>query len=124
MMMQVGPSPEMAILGLPGIVLGLIVGYEIGGMPNLRLFDRLALGIVISGIGGLILSIIINIFIPLDSITMIFVVISFFGGYFLGLVLNWTPPDTSKSKHHIIYEPEDEDEAFDREIEDALGGKT
>lgn len=121
--MQVGPSIDMAVLGLPGIILGLLSGYVIGGMPNLRFLDRLFLGVVISGIGGLILALGINTLLPLDSLTMVFVVLSSFGGYFLGLVLNWEPPDTSKSKHHIIYEPEDDD-AFDREIEDALGGKT
>jgi hypothetical protein len=121
--MQVGPSTDLVILGLPGIVLGLIAGYTIGGRRNLRLVDRLFLGIVISTIGGLILSLGINVFIPLDSMDMVFEVLSFLGGYILGLVLNWEPPDTSKSTHHIIYEPEDDDEAFDREIEEALGGK-
>ena len=122
-MMQVGPSVDIAVLGLPGIILGLIAGYVIGGMPNLRLLDRLFLGIVISGIGGLILSLGLNVFFPMDSLAMVFVVLSFLGGYFLGLVLNWEPPDTSKSKNHIIYEPEDDDDEFDKEIEDALGGK-
>jgi len=119
--MQVGPSIDIAVLGLPGIILGLLSGYVIGGMPNFRFSDRLFLGIVISGIGGLILALGINVLFPMDSLTMVFVVISFFGGYFLGLILNWEPPDNSKSKHHIVYEPDDDD-TFDREIEDALGG--
>ena len=122
-MMQVGPSMDLVIFGLLGIVLGLIAGYTIGGMRNLRLIDRLFLGIVISTIGGLVLSLGINIFIPLDSMDMVFEILSFFGGYFLGLALNWEPPDTSKPKQHILYEPEEDDEAFDREIEEALGGK-
>ena len=52
---------------------------------------------------------------------MIFIVLAFIGGYFLGLFFNWAPPADSGPKQHIIYEPDDDD-AFDREIEEALGG--
>ncbi len=122
--MQVGPTLDIAFLGLPGIFLGLVAGYVIGGMPSLRLIDRFFLGGVISTFGGLILSIAINVFIPMGSLEMIFIVLAFLGGFIFGLILNWEAPDSSKSKHHIIYESDDDDEAFDREIEDALGGKT
>lgn len=122
--MQGGPSLDVAALGLPGIVLGLVIGYTIAGMQNLRVIDRLLLGIVISSIGGLILSLAISIFIPMGSLEMLFVILSFLGGYILGLVLNWESPHSSKPNHHIIYEPDDDDDdEFDREIEDALGGR-
>jgi hypothetical protein len=118
--MQVAPTLDIALIGFPGLLIGLLIGYIIGGMSSLRLIDRVALGIMISGIGGLILSLLINFFVPITSLEMIFVVLAFFGGYFLGLFLNWTPPADPGPKHHIVYEPDDEDE-FDREIEEALG---
>ncbi|MGY5871443.1 MAG: hypothetical protein RTV72_04280 [Candidatus Thorarchaeota archaeon] len=119
--MQVSPTLDIALIGLPGLLIGLLIGYIVGGMSSLRLIDRVGLGIMISGIGGLILSLVINFFIPIGSLEMIFIVLAFIGGYFLGLFFNWAPPADSGPKQHIIYEPDDDD-AFDREIEEALGG--
>ena len=120
--MQATPTLDIALLGLPGLFLGLVIGYSVGGMISLRLIDRIGLGIVISGVGGLILSLLISFFIPITSLVMMFVVLAFVAGYGLGLFFNWTPPVETGPKSHIIYEPDD-DEAFDREIEEALGGK-
>ena len=121
--MQVGPALDSALLGLPGILLGLVAGYIIGGLPSYRLIDRIGLGIVLSGAGGLVLSfMMMGFFLPIGPLEMMFSILAFAGGYILGLVLNWKSPTKSKRKNHIIYEPED-DEAFDREIEEALGGK-
>jgi len=121
--MQVGPTLDIALIGIPGILLGLLIGYVIGGMPSFRLTDRIGLGIIISGAGGLILSLAISFFITIGYLEILFVILAFAGGYILGLFLNWKPPINTKTKQHIIYEPDDDD-AFDREIEEALGGKT
>ncbi|MHA1137871.1 MAG: hypothetical protein ACTSSE_15435 [Candidatus Thorarchaeota archaeon] len=120
--MQVAPTLDIALVGIPGILLGLLVGYIIGGMPIFRLIDRIGLGIILSGAGGLVLSFVIGSFFAIGPLEIMFVVLAFSGGYFLGLFLNWKPPDKTKRKQHIIYEPDDDD-AFDREIEEALGGK-
>jgi len=126
--MQVTPTLDIALIGLPALLLGLIIGYVIGGMPNLRLIDRIGLGIIISGIGGLIFSLLVSFFVPITSLEtitsleMMFIMLAFIGGYVLGLFLNWTPPVDSGPKSHIIYEPDDDD-AFDREIDEALGTK-
>jgi hypothetical protein len=82
------------------------------------------LGIVLSGAGGLVLSfVMMDLFIPVGPFEIMFSILTFAGGYILGLILNWKAPINAKRKNHIIYEPEDDDEAFDREIEEALGGK-
>ncbi len=120
--MQVTPTLDIALLGFPGLILGLVIGYLVGGMTSFRLLDRIGLGIIISGVGGLILSLLISFFIQITSLVMMFVMLAFVGGYALGLFLNWTPPVNSGPKSHIVYEPDD-DEAFDREIEEALGTK-
>jgi len=119
--MQVSQTLDIAFLGIPGLLIGLVIGYVIGGQSRFRLFDRFSLGIIISGIGGLILSLSISTFIPIHSLEILFMVLAFAGGYFLGLFLNWVPPKNPKPKNHIIYEPDDDD-AFDREIEEVLGG--
>ena len=122
-LLQVGPGLESALIGLPGIFLGLVAGYIIGGLPEYRLIDRIGLGLVLSGAGGLVLSfLMMDFFAPVGPSEMMFSILAFAGGYILGLILNWKSPTKSDRKHHIIYEPDDDDE-FDREIEDALGGK-
>ena len=120
--MQITPTLDVALMGLPGFFLGLVIGYMIGGMTSLRLVDRIGLSVVISGVGGLILSLAINSFISITSLVTMFIILAFIGGNILGLALNWAPPVGSGPKSHIIYEPDDDD-AFDREIEEALGGK-
>jgi hypothetical protein len=121
--LQIGPALDNAMIGMPGILLGLLAGYIIGGLPNYRVVDRIGLGIVLSGAGGLVLSfIMMDFFIPVGPFEMMFSILAFAGGYILGLVLNWKSPINTKRKNHIIYEPEDDDEDFDREIEEALGG--
>ena len=121
--MQVTHTLDIALVGIPGLFIGLMIGYLVGGMSSLRVVDRIGLGIAISGIGGLILSLVISLFIPITTtIEMIFIILAFAGGYGLGLFLNWKPPIKSGPKSHIIYEPDDDD-AFDKEIEEALGGK-
>jgi len=120
--MQVTQTLDIAPLGIPGLLIGLLIGYVIGGQSSFRILDRFGLGLIISGIGGLILSLLISTFIPIDSLVIVFIVLAFAGGYCLGLFLNWAPPISAKPKNHIIYEPDDDD-AFDKEIEEALGGK-
>jgi hypothetical protein len=119
--MQVAPTLDIAFIGLPGLFIGLVLGYLIGGMKSLRIIDRFGLGLAISGVGGLILSLLMSFFIEISPLSMLLVVLAFGGGYILGLSLNWKSPFKPSPKHHIIYEPDDDD-AFDREIEEALGG--
>ena len=120
--MQAASTLDIVFIGIPSLLIGLIIGYIVGGRSSFRLIDRVGLGIMISGIGGLIFSLLISTYIPIGSIETIFVILAFAGGYSLGLILNWTPPKKTKRTNHIIYEPDDDD-AFDREIEEALGGK-
>ena len=120
--MQFTPTLDIALMGIPGLFLGIVIGYMIGGMGNFRSVDRIVLSMVISGVGGLILSLVIGYFITITSLVIGFIILACIGGNILGLVLNWTPPVDSGPINHIIYEPDDDD-AFDREIEEALGGK-
>ena len=119
--MQVAPTLDIAFIGLPGLFIGLILGYLIGGMKSLRIIDRVGLGLAISGIGGLIFSLLMSFFFQVLPISILLNVLAFGGGYILGLSLNWKSPFKPGPKRHIIYEPDDDD-AFDREIEEALGG--
>ena len=118
--MQLAQTLDIAFIGMPGLFIGIVIGYIVGGRSSFRLIDRVGLGIMISGIGGLILSLLLSAYFTINSTETIFIIIAFMGGYILGLLLNWTPPKTTKRKNHIIYEPDDDD-AFDREIRQALG---
>jgi hypothetical protein len=120
--MQLPPTFDMAILGVPGLFIGLGLGYFFGGFESFRAIDRIGLGIISSVFAGVITSVVIMIYIPLSTFEAIFIVLSYFGGYFLGAISNWAPSPEKPPKSHIIIEPEDDD-AFDKEIEDALTGE-
>lgn len=122
--MQTAPSLDLAFLGIPGIIIGVVIGYILGDMDTLTLMYRVLIGGFINIIGGIILSLLISQFLlALDSLEMVFIILSLIGGFFLGMFLNYSPHLNSSKRNHIIYELDDDDEEFDRQIEEALGTK-
>ncbi len=126
--MQGIPNVDVAILGVPGILLGLLCGYIFGGMTSLSFNYRIGLGVIISFFGGLITGLLfisepLVSYLPFEvgTFEMILMILSYFGGYALGAVANWAPLPEKPAERHIIFEPDDDDD-FDREIEDALSG--
>jgi hypothetical protein len=119
--MQLVPTIDMALIGLPGILLGMLLGYVFGGLESLRTRERLGLGLVSSIIGGIIISLILTEYIEIRTMEIVFIILSFFGGYILGVFSNWAPTPKPRKEKHIIYEPEEDDEEFNRQIEEALG---
>jgi hypothetical protein len=125
--MQVIPTLDVAILGVPGLLIGLLFGHVLGGMTSLSATYRIGLGIIVSFFGGLIIALVyytLNtmslLLIPITTFEVILIILSYFGGYTLGAISNWAPLPEKPPKRHIIFEPEDDDE-FDREIEEAMG---
>ncbi|MBY8997138.1 MAG: hypothetical protein KGD60_05360 [Candidatus Thorarchaeota archaeon] len=126
--MQGIPNIDVAILGVPGLLIGLLFGYVLGGMTSLDFNYRIGLGVIISFFAGMITGLLfisepLASFLPMDvkMFEWIFIILSYFGGYFLGAVSNWALLPDKPPKRHIIYEPDDDDD-FDKEIEKAMGG--
>lgn len=119
--MQLAPTIDMALIGLPGILLGMLLGYVFGGVKSFRTRERLGLGFLSSIIGGIIISLILTVYIEIRTMEMFFIILSFFGGYMLGVFSNWAPTPRPRKARHIVYDPEDDDEEFDRQIKEALG---
>lgn len=125
--MQFTSPTDASILGLPGLIIGLAFGYVLGGMSSLNFKNRVGLGVVISFFAGLITALVfisepINIYLPeVGTFEVIFIILSYFGGYALGAVANWAPLPDKPAKRHVVFELDDDDE-FDSELEDALGG--
>ena len=125
-MMQAIPNQDVAILGVPGLFIGMIFGYFLGGMEDLSFNYRIGLGIIISFFGGMITSLLfltatLELSTPIATLEVILIILSYFGGYALGAVANWAPLPEKPQERHIIFEPDDDDD-FDREIEEAMGG--
>lgn len=120
--MQPITNLELTAIVFPSILLGIMLGYFIGTMRSLRIVGRAALSLVLSIIGGVIFSLLFDFFIPISTYTVLLSTISILGGAILGLVYNWIPPDEHVRENHIIYESDD-DEEFDREIKESLGGR-
>lgn len=129
--MQFTSPTDASILGVPGLFVGLVLGYILGGMTSLNFNYRIGLGIIVSFFAGLITSLLfisdpINSFLPeslsVRTFEVIFIILSYLGGYALGATANWAPLPEKAPKRHIVFELDDDDE-FDREIEEAMGGE-
>jgi len=117
---QILPPLELIEYGIPAVLVGLVIGYAIGGSSRLSILKRVGLATVVCLVGSLMMSALLYVFLPVTIQTVLFGIISFTGGYVFGTVSHWSPPEVPASKPHVIFEPED-DEEFDREIDKALG---
>ena len=127
--MQFAPIIDNISLITVGMITGLVFGYFICGMSSLSLDYRIGLGIIISSFAGLITGfLLIALNSPYFSFTpeseafeFLLLALSNFGGYILGAMANWAPLPHKAPERHVVFEI-DEDDQFDREIEEAMGG--
>ena len=119
--MQGTPTLENAIFAVPGLLIGMLLGYVIGGTDDFTMNYRIGLGIIVSFFAGMITGLLFYVQFSLSTFEVILIILSYFGGYALGAVANWAPLPEKPPKRHIIFEPDDDDD-FDREIEEAMGG--
>lgn len=118
--MQGTPTLENAIFAVPGLLIGMLLGYVIGGTDDFTMNYRIGLGIIVSFFAGMITGLLFYVQFSLSTFEVILIILSYFGGYALGAVTNWAPLPEKPPKRHIIFEPDDDDD-FDREIEEAMG---
>jgi hypothetical protein len=127
--MQFAPIIDNVSLITIGMITGLAFGYYICGIPSLNLDYRIGLGIIVSSFAGLITGFLL---IALNSpyfsfppeseaFEFLLLALSNFGGYILGGMANWAPLPKKAAERHVVFEL-DEDDQFDREIEEAMGG--
>jgi len=122
--LQTVPSLDLAFLGFLVMIIGLFTGYVLGQIDTISTSYRIIIGTFVNVVGGIILALLLSVSIyMLDSLGIVFIISSMVGGFYLGLCLNWAPSISNPQKSHIIYEPEDYDEEFDRQIKEALGEK-
>ena len=119
--MQGTPTLENAIFAVPGLLIGMLLGYVIGGTDDFTMNYRIGLGLIVSFFAGMITGLLFYVQFSLSTFEVILIILSYFGGYALGAVANWAPLPEKPPKRHIIFEPDDDDD-FDREIEEAMGG--
>lgn len=101
-----------------------MLGRVLGGQKSLRIADRIGLGLIMGVLGGLIIYLLIaNMgIIEATSLFAILNVLFMVGGIGFGASTNWQTPVEAKMKSHIIYDPDEDDEEFDRQIEEAFKG--
>ena len=76
--MQVLPSYEDAFIAVPGLLIGLAIGYIIAGQENLGAQHRIGLGIIISLFGGVITSLLLYTYLDNEIFEVFLIIISFF----------------------------------------------
>lgn len=83
--------------------------------------DRILLGAISGFIGGIITGIVLGYVLSPGNSIMLITIISCLVGALFGESLNWAPPPKKGPKRYVYFDPDD-DEEFDKEIEDSLGG--
>ncbi|NHJ12372.1 MAG: hypothetical protein EAX95_01795 [Candidatus Thorarchaeota archaeon] len=119
--MQAITPYDRFLYGAPGLLLGFVVGYSVGGMKSLSLRDRALIGLSFVTLGGTIIILVLGAFIDVGTFEVILSILSAAGGFGLGVASNWEPPDKPLPKPKVVFDPEEADEEFDRQLDEALG---
>jgi hypothetical protein len=112
------------IAGLPGLVIGFLVGYALGASKSLSSRDRFFIALAVGLFGGVIMILVLS-SIGLTGVSSVEVLLSImatFGGIGVGAAMHWEPFAPPPPKRHVSFDPEEDDEEFDRQIKDAMGG--
>ncbi|MGY5874300.1 MAG: hypothetical protein RTU30_01015 [Candidatus Thorarchaeota archaeon] len=116
---------QMAIIGGPGIIVGLIIGYILGGIKSLGMIERGGLGIVIGVVSGVIVMLLLVSLLPayvtatIDG--AILSILAFTIGIAFGAVINWEASAPIGPKRRMTFDPDEDDAEFDRQLEETLG---
>ncbi|MFQ5831585.1 MAG: hypothetical protein ACE5H4_02690 [Candidatus Thorarchaeota archaeon] len=124
-MLQAITPFDALIWGLPGLLIGFVIGYSLGGYKSFRVRDRAMLSIVFGLFGGAIIAFAYagsGFFTDVGTFEVMLSIFSTFGGIALGAALHWEMPPPPPPKRRVVFELDD-DEEFDREIEDAFKSK-
>lgn len=123
--------------GLPGLMAGFLVGYILGASKSLSMRDRFFITLTVGLIGGVIIALILQNTgiivsrpdVPPDeeaarlSLMFLLSIMTTFGGIGVGAALHWEPFAEPPPKRHVTFDPEEDDEEFDRQLREAMGGQ-
>ncbi len=101
----------------------MAIGYLIGGRSSLKPVDRVLLGSIMGLIAGFVITIILGPMFPIGDTMMLISVIACVVGALFGESMSWAPMPPKPPKRHVYFELDDEDD-FDKEIEDSLRGSS
>ncbi len=107
---------QLIVYALPGIFLGIMLGYLIGGTRSLRLIDRIGLGLVVGVIGGIIISLMLVAIVDPGDYGILLAIIANTAGIIFGEIINWAPIQKTSKKSHILFDPEEEEKEFERQL--------
>ncbi|MFW9845393.1 MAG: hypothetical protein ACFFD6_01490 [Candidatus Thorarchaeota archaeon] len=116
-------TPLDAIAGIPGLVLGFIVGYALGASKSLSSRNRLTIAIAVGLIAPVIVVLVLDT-VGFTEVTTFEVLLSFiatFAGIGFGAAMHWEPFAPPSVKRHVTFDPEEDDKEFDRQIREAFG---
>ncbi len=128
-MLQFTPLDAL-FAGLPGLVVGFLVGYILGASRSLSTRDRFFIALAAGLFGGVIIALVLlntNVIVVGEdevqlSIMVLLSIMATYGGIGVGAVMHWEPFAPPPPKRHVSFDPEEDDEEFDRQIKDAMGG--
>jgi hypothetical protein len=115
--------------GLPGLVIGFLAGYILGASRFLSTKDRFFIVLAVGLFGGIIIAFLLltsGIIVVgpegNPSMAVLLSIMSTFGGIGVGAAMHWQPFAATPHKRHVTFDPEEDDEEFDRQLREGLGG--
>ncbi len=111
---------QLVVYGLPGIVLGISVGYIIGGQRSLRTLDRVGIGLAVGVIGGIIIPLMLDHFTnvsPGDFGIIMSILATTMGAGF-GVIINWAPTPRKDKTRRVVFDPDEDDREFERQLKE------
>jgi hypothetical protein len=116
--------------GLPGLMIGFLMGYVLGASKSLSTRDRFFITLAAGLFGGVIITLVLLTTGLIEvgpeetdlSIMVLLSIMATFGGIGVGAVMHWEPFAPPPPKRHVTFDPEEDDEEFDRQMKEAMGG--
>ncbi|MFW9965624.1 MAG: hypothetical protein ACFFEA_00585 [Candidatus Thorarchaeota archaeon] len=115
--------------GLPGLAIGFLAGYILGASKSLSTKDRFFIALTVGLFGGVIIAFLLltgGIIVVgpegNPSMTVLLSIMSTFGGIGVGAAMHWQPFASTPPKRRVTFDPEEDDEEFDRQLREGLGG--
>jgi hypothetical protein len=110
--------------GLPGLVIGFLAGYILGASKSLSTRDRFFISLAVGLFGGVIIILVLSTIgiTGVSSVEILLSIMATFGGIGVGAAMHWEPFAPPPPKRHVTFDPEEDDEEFDRQMKEAMGG--
>ena len=107
---------QLITYGLPGIILGVAIGYIVGGQKGLRTIDRVGIGLAVGFIGGIIISLMLVVIVEPGDFGIMLSILATTLGVGFGEAINWESAPKKGKTRRVVFDPDEDDREFERQL--------